>query len=151
MENSMDKIIESLNHLIAIANDGKCGYENAAKDVKDLTLKELFTQYSSERASMVQELKNEVKNLGGDPEKNGDNLGALHRAWMDITAGVTSGDRADVLRSCITGEEAALKAFNEELANAQTNEINRLLSQQLNTINLALNNLRSLELAVTSG
>jgi hypothetical protein len=34
-----EKAVERLNHLIAIANDGKYGYENAVEDIKDITLK----------------------------------------------------------------------------------------------------------------
>ena len=48
-----EKAVERLNHLIAIANDGKYGYENAAEDIKDITLKQMFRQYSLERARYV--------------------------------------------------------------------------------------------------
>ena len=119
----INKEIEQLNELINIANDGKCGYENAVKDVSDATLKELFTQYSNERASMAVELKNEVLNLGGLPEKGGDTLGALHRTWMDIKSSVNGDNRVEVLKNCITGEEAAIKAYNEILDDYQSNNL----------------------------
>ena len=55
-----EKAVERLNHLIAIANDGKYGYENAAEDIKDITLKQMFRQYSVERARYVEELKKQL-------------------------------------------------------------------------------------------
>ena len=142
-----NKEIEQLNELIKIANDGKCGYENAAKDVNDATLKELFTQYSNERASMIVELKNEVLNLGGNPEAGGDTVGVLHRTWMDIKSTVTGGNPVEVLQTCITGEEAAVKAYNDILNDSQSNN---LISRHLTTITTALTHLRALEKSASS-
>src|SRR6478672_7065386 len=107
------KAIERLNHLIAIDNDGKFGYENAAKDVKDVTLQQLFRQYSLERGKYAEALKTEVARLGGSPDSGGGPLGALHRTWMDIKSTFTSGERDAILNTCITGEEAAVKAYQE--------------------------------------
>lgn len=60
-----EKIIETLQHLIAIASDGKYGYENAAKHIHDPVLKQMFKQYSLERAGYVEDIKKEVVRLGG--------------------------------------------------------------------------------------
>lgn len=97
MSNINEKTIEKLNHLIAIANDGKYGYENAAEEVNDPTLKQMFRQYSLERGGYAEDLKREVSRLGGSPDQGGGPLGALHRTWMDIKATVTSGDREAIL------------------------------------------------------
>ena len=35
-------------------------YENAAEDIKDITLKQMFRQYSLERARYVEELKKQL-------------------------------------------------------------------------------------------
>ena len=145
MSNFNQKAIERLNHLTAIANDGKYGYENAGEDVKDITLKQIFRQYSLERARYAEELKKEVGRLGGSPDKGGGPLGVLHRTWMDIKSTVTSGDREAILKTCITGEEAAVKAYTEVLDDeniaANTRQI---ISQQLSGIQFALNSIRSL-------
>lgn len=150
METSIQQIEASVNHLIDIANDGKYGYENAAKDVEDVTLKELFTQYSSERASFVHDLINEATKLGMTPSKGGNTEGALHRTWMDIKSTITSGERASILKTCITGEEAAVKAYEDEISRLGENDLYDLVSEQLNSIRVALNNIRSLEQTVSS-
>ncbi|HUS00440.1 MAG TPA: PA2169 family four-helix-bundle protein [Chitinophagaceae bacterium] len=145
MSNVNEKAIDRLNHLIAIANDGKYGYENAAEDVKDVTLKQMFRQYSSERATYAEDLKKEVATLGGSPDKGGGPLGALHRTWMDIKSTITSGDREAILRTCITGEEAAVKAYTESLEDENiTGHTKQLISQQLSGVQFALNSIRSL-------
>ncbi len=140
-----EKAIERLNHLIAIANDGKYGYENAAKDVKDITLQQMFRQYSLERNRYADEMKSEVAKLGGSPDKGGGPLGALHRTWMDVKSTMTSGDREAILKTCITGEEAAVKAYNEALNNEHiTGHLKQVINDQLSGIQFALNSIRSL-------
>lgn len=145
MADTNNKITSTLNHLISIANDGKYGYENAAEDVKDITLKQMFQQYSSERASYAEDLKREVASMGDDPDKSGGPLGALHRTWMDIKAAVTSGDREAILKTCVTGEEAAVKAYNDALDDENiTGNIRQLLTEQRSGVEAALNSIRSM-------
>lgn len=145
MANNNEKAIDRLNHLISIANDGKYGYENAAEDVKDDTLKQMFRQYSQERGNYAEELKREVVNLGGSPDKGGGPLGALHRTWMDIKSAVTSGDREAILKTCITGEEAAVKAYTEGVEDENiSGNTKQIISQQLSGVQSALNSIRSL-------
>jgi uncharacterized protein (TIGR02284 family) len=145
MANVNEKAIDRLNHLISIANDGKYGYENAAEDVKDETLKQMFRQYSGERAQYAEELKREVAAFGESPDKDGGPLGALHRTWMDIKAAVTSGDREAILKTCITGEEAAVKAYTEALEDENiSGNIRGIISEQLSGVQVALNSIRTL-------
>ena len=145
-----EKAIEKLNHLIAIANDGKYGYGNAAGDVSDVTLQQMFRQYSLERAGYAEELKREVSRLGGSPDRGGGPLGALHRTWMDIKSTLTSGDREAILRTCITGEEAAVKAYTEAVNDEEiTGNTRQLVSRQLSGIQFALNSIRSLAATAT--
>ena len=151
MSDTTEKAIEKLNHLIGIANDGKYGYENAAEDVKDETLKQMFRQYSLERARYAEDLKKEVSGLGGSADNGGGPLGALHRTWMDIKSAVTAGDRETILKTCITGEEAAVNAYTDALNDdAVTGHVKQIVSQQLAGIQFALNSIRSLAATVTS-
>ncbi|MDB5224295.1 MAG: hypothetical protein JWN83_2962 [Chitinophagaceae bacterium] len=145
------KAIERLNHLIAIANDGKYGYENAAQDINDVTLQQMFRQYSLERVRYVEELKREVSKSGGSPDKGGGPLGALHRTWMDIKSTITSGDREAILKTCITGEEAAIKAYTEAMEDENiTGNTKPIISHQLSGIQFALNSIRSLAATATA-
>ena len=144
MENN-EKIISKLNHLVSMANDGKYGYENAAKDVKDVGLQQMFTQYSNERGRYAEDLKNEVAALGGSPDKGGGPLGALHRTWMDIKSAITSGDREAIVAACVTGEEAAVKAYTDVLDDTMlTGNTRQLVTSQLGGIQAALSSIRSL-------
>ena len=78
METKNKDVIEKLDHLIAIAEDGKKGYKNASEDVDDVKMKALFTRFSDERASYVKQLQVQEITLGGLPEEGGGPIGALH-------------------------------------------------------------------------
>ena len=138
-------LVNELNHLISIANDGKYGYENASADTEDATLKQMFHQYSLERAGYAEVLKREVTKAGGTPETGGGPLGALHRTWMDIKSAISSGNREAVLNACITGEEAAVKAYSDAVNkdNVPTTA-KQVITEQLSGIKFALNSIRSL-------
>lgn len=145
MENNNEKVIHSLNHLIAIANDGKYGYKTASEDVEDVTLKQLFMQYSEERDAYSKELKSRVASLGNSSDAEGGPLGALHRTWIDLKSTLTSGNREAILKACITGEEAAVKEYKEALENDYfDSNIRQIITTQISGIEAALNSIRSL-------
>ena len=74
---------------------------------------------------MARELQDEVRRLGGDPEKAGSTAGALHRGWIDIKAAVTGQDQHAIVAEAERGEDVAKNAYDEALkeplpASAQT-------------------------------
>ena len=139
MENRNEKLLDSLKHLISIAEDGKEGYQNAADDAKDANLKAMFQHYATQRAQFSTELKSLVSSMGGDPDQSSGILGGLHRAWMDIKSWLSSDDNEAVLKECVTGEKAAINAYTDALKEG-TNEVqfSNLLNRQLNGIRKAL-------------
>lgn len=140
-----ERLVDNLNHLISICNDGKYGYETAAEDADSPELKSIFMGYSAQRAGYVTELKQFVRSAGGDPDKGGGPLGALHRAWIDVKSALSSKDNKAVLGACITGEEAAVKAYDEVLNETNTpSNIRDILMRQRTGIQEALNKVQSL-------
>ncbi len=151
MENSNKKLIDDLNHLITICNDGKYGYDTAAEDADSSALKAMFTQYSAERAQFAQQLKTEIATLAGDADHGGGPLGAIHRAWIDVKSALSSKDNKAVLGACITGEKAAVNAYNDILEeNTLPADIRSLLNQQRRSIEEALNKVEGLHETIES-
>src|SRR5687768_14420281 len=92
--------IEVLNDLIQINNDRIEGYHKAIKmleDGKDLKL--LFSRMVEESQHFNHDLRQEVRKLGGDPEKGTTVSGKLYRGWMDVKATFGGDDRESVLNS----------------------------------------------------
>jgi uncharacterized protein (TIGR02284 family) len=144
MENKNVEIINKLNHLIAIAEDGRLGYENAADDVKDENMKNLFLRFSNQRAGYISDLRSQITSLGGDPEDKGGPLGAIHRVWIDLKSTFRSGDKNAIINACITGEQAAISAYEGALKEDYIiGQARTVIGEQLKGIQQALDTIRS--------
>ena len=108
--------IRTLNGLIATTIDSVDGYRTSAQDVQNPRFAELFTARASERSSVAEQLRAEVKRLGGNPEDDGTILAAGHRAFVNLKSAVTGRDDQAIVNEVERGEdhikakyEAALK------------------------------------------
>ena len=110
-----DKVISTLNDLIETCRDGQEGFKESSENATSPDLKRFFVEASRERARFVGELQQEVRTLGGNPEKSGSTAGALHRVWMDIKGTLTGKDDASILNEAERGEDSAVKAFEDAL------------------------------------
>ena len=118
MENTNDGLIDVLNDLIQINNDRIEGYEKAIEDTRsgDSDYESLFNQMIQQSSGYKQELINEVRRIGGDPEWNSTtNSGKIYRMWMDVKSAFTGKTDQSALELCEYGEDAAQKAYNEAL------------------------------------
>ena len=151
MEMMNENLIDNLNHLVSICNDGRYGYETAAEDAGSTELKSMFMGYSAQRAQYVTELKACIRGLGGDPEKGGGPLGALHRAWIDVKTALSSKDDKAVLGACLTGEKAAINAYDDVLNDSNCpHDIRDMLIRQRSGIQEALSKVKTLHHTVGS-
>lgn len=134
------EVVSTLDGLIAILEDGKLGYTNAAEHVENTVIKNDFITYARERALFIVELQDEINRLGKSTDTAGGGaLGAIHRAWIDIKSSFTSGDTEAIINACITGEEAAIENYETALNKKEldANQI-ALISKQLNNIKTTL-------------
>jgi uncharacterized protein (TIGR02284 family) len=147
MENINDDLIDGLKHLLHIANDGKEGYKTAAEDADSAELKALFTTYSIQRSEFEMELKSCLQQLGASSDnESGGPLGAIHRVWMDVKTALTGNDNHAILDACITGEKAAIEAYDKVLSNTTlSQEMRETLNSQRSDISECLRNVQNLE------
>ncbi|RKR81572.1 uncharacterized protein (TIGR02284 family) [Mucilaginibacter gracilis] len=141
MENTSDKLKEQLQHLLLICNDGIEGYRKAADNAKGIEFTTLFTDYVLQRIEYANELKAEIRALGGDADNvTGGTVGVLHRLWTDIKYKLSSDEEHAALDACIEGEKAAITVYDEVLKNpeALTPEIAELIQDQRDGIERAL-------------
>lgn len=104
---------DAINYLIETAQDGADGYRAASEDAKDPQLKQVFTQYATQRAQFVTELRNLAPAAGGDADKGGSVSAAVHRGWINLKSVVTGRDDAAILAECERGDENAVKAYEQ--------------------------------------
>lgn len=116
MENS-NASAEVLNDLIEINNDRIVGYQKAIDELKDedTDLKSVFLKMVGESQQLKTALVSEVKSAGVEPQEGTTASGKIYRAWMDVKAMFTGGDRKTVLDNCENGEDAAQRAYKMAL------------------------------------
>ena len=92
--------ITTLNTLTATLIDSVTGFEDAAANIEGTSrLQQLFRERASERRRVVEELRAEVRRLGGNPEDDGSFLGKTHQTWLDLKAAVTGRDDQRIINS----------------------------------------------------
>ena len=112
-DNSHD--IRTLNGLIATTIDSVDGYRTSASDVENPRFAELFTARASERSSVAEQLRGEVKRLGGNPEDDGTILAAGHRAFVNLKSAVTGRDDQAIVNEVERGEDHIKAKFEDAL------------------------------------
>jgi uncharacterized protein (TIGR02284 family) len=100
-----NEAISTLNTLIATTIDSITGYEDSAQNIHDERLREIFRSRANERQQVVQELRTEVRRLGGDAEESGSFLGKAHQRFEDLKAAVTGRDEKAIINEVERGED----------------------------------------------
>ena len=107
--------ISTLNTLIATTIDSVTGYENSAKDIHDDRFREMFRSRADERQKVVEELRGEVRRLGGDPEEGGSFMGKAHQRFEDLKAANTGRDEKAIINEVERGEDYLKEKFQAAL------------------------------------
>lgn len=139
-----DKAISVLNDLIQTCKDGELGFKTAADGLKSAAIKTKFLEYSRQRGEMVRELQNEVRRLGGDPEKSGSVSGSLHRGWFDIKSAITGKDDHAIAAEAERGEDVAKTVYENALKEPLPATVQALVRQQAEKVRLAHDDVRNL-------
>lgn len=107
--------ISTLNTLIATTIDSITGYENSAKDIENHRFAEIFRQRANERQQVVEQLRSEVRRLGGDPEDSGSFMGKTHQRFEDLKAAITGQDEQAIINEVERGEDYLKEKFETAL------------------------------------
>jgi len=107
--------ISTLNTLIATTIDSVTGYENSAKDIDNQRFAQIFRERANERQQVVEELRSEVRRLGGNPEDDGSFLGKTHQRFEDLKAAVTGQDEKSIVNEVERGEDYLKEKFETAL------------------------------------
>lgn len=124
------EVISTLNDIIETCKDGEEGFRACAEKIPNAELKGVFMERSEHCAKSAKELQSEVRRLGGDPETHGSVLGALHRRWLNVRTALTSKDEAAVLAECERGEDMAVVAYKDALAQDLPSDVRKLIERQ---------------------
>ena len=108
--------ITVLNTLITTVIDSINGYEDSATNVDNQRLSEIFRERANERQQVVEELRAEVRRLGGEPEEGGSFLGKAHQRFEDLKAAITGRDEKAIVNEVERGEDYLKAKFEAAIA-----------------------------------
>ena len=130
--------VSTLNTLTATLIDSVTGFEDAAANLEgENRLKELFRERASERNRVVEELRSEVRRLGGNPEDDGSFLGKSHQRFLDLKSMVMGRDEKAIINEVERGEDYLKGKFETAL------EGNTLSGESRSVVERAYQSVRS--------
>ena len=107
--------VRTLNSLIATTIDSIDGYRESAEAATSPRFKEKFLARADERQQVVENLRQKVGVLGGNPEDDGTLLAGAHRAFVDLKAAVVGNDDKAVVAEVERGEDHIKAKFEDAL------------------------------------
>jgi uncharacterized protein (TIGR02284 family) len=107
--------ISTLNTLSATLIDSINGYEDAAGHSEAGRFQQIFRERAGERQRALEELRTEVRRLGGEPEDSGSFLGKTHQAFFGLKAAITGRDEQAIVNEVERGEDYLKEKFETAL------------------------------------
>ena len=104
-----------LNTLLATLTDSINGYRDSAENIENGRLKELLLDWAEERSRVAEDLRSEVRRLGGDPNDDGSFLGKSHQVFLDLKSAVTGRDDKAIINEVERGEDYLKEKFETAL------------------------------------
>ena len=119
--------IRTLNGLIATTIDSVDGYRTSAEAVDSTRFAEQFTARASERSSVAEQLRGEVRKLGGNPEEDGTLLAGAHRGFVNLKSAVIDRDDQAIVDEVERGEDHIKAKFEDALKDEKLSPATRSL------------------------
>ena len=91
----------------------------SAQNIDNERFREIFRQRANERQQVVEELRAEVRRLGGDPEDGGSFLGKAHQRFEDLKAAITGRDEKAIINEVERGEDYLKEKFEAALQSGE--------------------------------
>jgi uncharacterized protein (TIGR02284 family) len=96
--------------------DSVTGFEDAAANIEGSNnLQQMFREFASERNQLVEDLRAEVRRLGGNPEDDGSFLGKAHQRFVDLKSAITGRDEKAIINEVERGEDYLKEKFETAL------------------------------------
>ncbi len=130
MQHDHSAEITTLNTLTATLIDSVTGYENSAELIDGKQFGEMFRKRADERQQSVEQLRGEVRRLGGNPEDGGSFLGKVHQRFEDLKAAVSGNDDKAIINEVERGEDYLKEKFETALSSDTLSSESRAVVEQ---------------------
>ncbi|ARS36309.1 PA2169 family four-helix-bundle protein [Pontibacter actiniarum] len=113
--NNSEKAVDVLQELNQFVNDRIEGYKHAASVTKDPAHASYYKDLINQSQNFSNEINSSISSMGGSTQNSTTAKGKIFRGWMDVKSSITGSDEEAVIKSNLTGEEWAQKAYNDAL------------------------------------
>ena len=124
----------TLNTLTATLIDSVNGYRDAAENAGSDRFQQIFRERADERSRVVEELRSEVRRLGGDPEDDGSFMGKTHQRFLDLKAAITGRDEQAIINEVERGEDYLKGKFEAALNSDLTDESRQVVERAYESV-----------------
>lgn len=139
------KLKSVLQDVIDTCHDGVNGYETAAGEIGDDSIKTLFLRLAQQRKGFVEELKNEALKLGVELDSFGSTKGFFHRTWIATKAAFTNYTKDKIIEEAMDGEKKAVEVYVKSYGSQDVPQyIIDILKEQEHLIKVAIHQLNGL-------
>jgi uncharacterized protein (TIGR02284 family) len=91
------------------------GYRDAAQHAEGSQFQQLFRRMADDRSQVAEDLRSEVRRLGGNPPDDGSFLGNTHQRFLDLKAAITGRDDQSSINEVERGEDYLKEKFETAL------------------------------------
>src|SRR5215467_447407 len=116
--------------VIAICRDAEQGYRSAANAVRTPALRDLFEEYSAQRAGFARELHRLSRTMGMHIDDPSGLAGALLGGWIELKGILSRHNEHQILIEAARGEEQSVKTYRQTLAMNLSAEMRTLIESQ---------------------
>lgn len=144
--------ISTLNSLISTTIDSINGYEDAAGHSEAGRFQQIFRERAGDRQRVAEELRAEVRRLGGEPETGGSFMGKTHQSWLDLKAALTGHDDKAIINEVERGEDHIKAKFEDALGSgALSGESRAVVERCFQSIKSGHDQMRDLKHGMEAG
>ena len=87
------------------------------EDAEAGRFQQIFRQRADERSRLAEDLRAEVRRLGGNPEDSGSFMGKTHQGFMNLKSAITGRDDKAIINEVERGEDYLKEKFETALNN----------------------------------
>jgi uncharacterized protein (TIGR02284 family) len=144
MSGTLQDFAQAVDNVLSACRDAEQGFRGAAQAVNEPEMKQMFLQYSAQRAQFAVELQGAVKALGYEPTDPQGLGGMLHASWISLKSMVTGHDLHGILVEAERAEDWALQTYRAALTTTLPPEIASIIQKQLGQVQTAHDRIKDL-------
>jgi uncharacterized protein (TIGR02284 family) len=137
--------VGTLETLTTTLIDSVNGYRDAAENAEGTKFQELFRRNADERSRVAEELRAEIRRLGGNAPDDGSLLGATHQRFLDLKAAVTGRDDAAIINEVERGEDYLKEKFEAALNAGLAPETRAIVERAYQSVRQGHDQIRNLK------